>query len=884
MLKICLFASAFLLLPSALILGIQTKQVKAIYLSNNQVKNTQINWDLLTQASTRSESNLETEAQKLFEKGDFYGSISLLETAIKNYANQGDDYGQVRALRNLGLVYLKLGQWQNSEVTLNRCLNLIQQISNNQKTAQLTASILEVKGELLLSIGKVQAALNTWKEASQIYQEIENYLGLIRSNVNQAQALQALGLYSQALKQLERARENLQDQPDTIVKAKALQSLGDVLRGIGQVQASQKVLESSLVIAENLQVPEEISIILISLGNTSRLLENPEAANLFYQEAIEESPVAEIKIQAMLNQLNLFVQENQYLAATESVKNVDDLLNQLPSSQAAIYARINLAQSLIELRKIVLANGKNKSLYSTVKIADYLVKAVQQARNLGDTRAESYGLGNLGKLYEYNQQWNEAKELTEKALNLAQAINAADIVYQWNWQLGRILKAQKNKEEAILAYSQAVDTISTLRSDIVAVSSELKFDFRDSVEPIYRELVELLLQPSKSAQDNTITQENLKQARKVIEALQLAELDNFFRNACLDAQPVEIDLVDKNAAIFYTIVLGDRLGVILAIPEQPLVYYTKKISKQEVDSTVQTLLTALTNPQKRIFIENYWEPAEKIYNWLINPIEKQLEDNQIKTLVFVLEGSLRNIPLASLYDGKKYLAQKYNVAIAPSLELIDPKPLAREKLEILSMGITEGRQGFPPLPNVRKELEDIQDQTSSEILLNESFTEKEANTEVANTTYQVIHIATHGEFSSNAEDTFILTWDDKINVEGLRNMIRSGTQQTRPIELLVLSACRTATGDNRATLGLAGIAVRAGARSTIASLWYVSDEATAILMKNLYQQLINPEITKAEALRRAQQQIIKDAQTGIINPEFEHPYFWSTFILVGNWL
>ncbi|MEM1172529.1 MAG: CHAT domain-containing protein [Cyanobacteria bacterium P01_H01_bin.35] len=865
-------------------MGIKTKKVQAISLSNNQIKTNKINWDILTQVSTISASISESQAQKLFQKGDFSGSIPLLEAAIQNYAAQGDDYGQIRALRNLGLVYLKLGQWENSEDTLNNCLNLIQQISNNQKTAQLTASVLEVKGQLLLSIGKAEAALNTWKEASKIYQEIENYLGLTRSNINQSQALQALGLYSQALKQLEIARENLQDQPDTIVKAKALQSLGDVLRGIGQVKESQKVLESSLEIAENLQDSEEIAIILISLGNTAILLENPEAANLFYQEAIEESPVAEIKIQAMLNQLNLFVEQEQYFPATESVENIDDLLKQLPISQTAIYARINLAQSLLELRKIALANGNNQLLYSTEKIADYLVKAVQQARNLADTRAESYALGNLGKLYEHNQQWNEAKDLTEKALNLAQSINAADIVYQWKWQLGRILVAQENKEEAILAYSQAVETIQTLRSDIVAISSELKFDFRDSVEPIYRELVELLLEQPESGKDNTISQENLRQARKIIEALQLAELDNFFRNACLDAQPVEIDLVDKNAAIFYTIVLEDRLAVILAIPEEPLVYYTTNISKQDVDSTVQTLLDALTNPQKRIFVENYWEPAQKIYNWLINPIEKQLEANKIKTLVFVLEGNLRNVPLASLYDGEKYLAENYNVAIAPSLELIDPQPLARGEVEVLSMGITEGRQGFPPLPNVRKELEDIQNQTSSEILLNESFTEKEANTEVVNTTYQVIHIATHGEFSSNIEDTFILTWDEKINVEELRNMIRSGIQQTRPIELLVLSACRTATGDNRATLGLAGIAVRAGARSTIASLWYVSDEATAALMKNLYQELINPEITKAEALRRAQQQLLKDAQTGVINSEFEHPYFWSTFILVGNWL
>ena len=844
----------------------------------------QANSELPTKLSQLSANNLELEAQKFFERGDFSASIPLLEAAINKYAAQGENYRQAIALRNLGLVYLKLGEWQKSAAKLTKSLNLIEQISYSEKTIKIQASVLEVKGQLQLSRGQPETALDTWKSANQIYEKIGDNLGFIRSNINQSQALQALGLYSQAFKKLTKATENLQEQPDTIIKAKALQSLGDVLRGIGQLEKSQTALESSLVIAENLQATEEIAIILISIGNTVRLLENSQAANLFYQRAIEESSVPEIQIQAMLNQLNLFVKQEQYLAATESVKNIDNLLNQLSVSQPSIYARINLAQSLIEFRKNILINNTNQQLFSLEKIANYLVIAIQQARNLEDKRAESYGLGSLGSLYEQNQQWNEAKELTETALVLAQNINAADIIYQWEWQLGRVLTAKENQTEAIVAYSQAVETLKALRSDIVAISSELKFDFRDSVEPVYRELVELLLQPPKSGQKDIISQENLKKARQIIEALQLAELDNFFRNACLDAQPIEIDQVDKNAAIFYSITLRDRLAIILAIPDQPLVYYTTNISNSEIDSTIQTLLNGLTLPQERIFLENFLEPSQQVYNWIIRPVEDKLQNSGIETLVFILEGSLRNIPLSSLYDGQEYLAQKYSVAIAPSLQLIDPKPLTRSGFEILGMGITEAIQGFPPLPNVGKELKEIQQQAPSEILLNESFTENQANTEVANTTYQVIHIATHGEFSSNVEETFILTWDDKINVEELRNMIRSGIQQTRPVELLVLSACRTAAGDDRATLGLAGVAVRAGARSTIASLWYVSDEATAMLMKNLYQQLKNPQIKKAEALRRAQQEILQAAQTGKINPEFEHPYFWSTFVLVGNWL
>jgi len=143
--------------------------------------------------------------------------------------------------------------------------------------------------------------------------------------------------------------------------------------------------------------------------------------------------------------------------------------------------------------------------------------------------------------------------------------------------------------------------------------------------------------------------------------------------------------------------------------------------------------------------------------------------------------------------------------------------------------------------------------------------------------YQIVHLATHGEFSSSAEGTFVLTWNEKLTVEQLNHLLRSDKKQINPIELLVLSACRTAFGDNRASLGLAGMAVRSGARSTIASLWDVDDQATAELMAKFYQELTNSQNTKSEALRRAQLAILK-------NDKFAHPYYWAAFVLIGNWL
>jgi CHAT domain-containing protein len=138
-------------------------------------------------------------------------------------------------------------------------------------------------------------------------------------------------------------------------------------------------------------------------------------------------------------------------------------------------------------------------------------------------------------------------------------------------------------------------------------------------------------------------------------------------------------------------------------------------------------------------------------------------------------------------------------------------------------------------------------------------------------------LATHGQFSSNADNTFILTWDGRINVKQLDQLLRSREGKLSPIELLVLSACQTATGDKRAALGMAGVAVRSGARSTLASLWSVSDRSTAFLMIKFYRELGKPEITKAEALRRAQVALLHQ-------DDYTSPYYWAPFVLLGNWL
>ncbi|WP_199245111.1 CHAT domain-containing protein [[Phormidium] sp. ETS-05] len=834
----------------------------------------------------------EQQAQTLYEQGQYQQTINILQQLTADYQSNGNIAGHATALRNLSLAYQSLGQLETAANAISQSLELLQQLPNNSEKTRLLALARESQGQLQLTTGQPENALETWKQAAINYQQIGDTTGIARSHLNQAQAMQSLGLYRLAIKTLTDLTNSLKDQPDTLVKAKALQSLGDAYRAVGNLTESEKVLQSAISVAERLQISEVLASTYLSTGNTKRLQKSFTSALDFYQRAAVATSHGSIAhpttVEALLNQLSLLADldklaTNRQIEATdiEAIKakissgelttQIQAQLQQLPPSRATIYARINLAKHIIELSQ---SQGENQTNFSPIATAaaQQLATAIQQAQTIGDKRAEAYATGSLGGLYEQMQQWQEARQLTSTALIQAQALGAPDIAYQWQWQLGRILKVQGKRQDAIIAYSQAVETLQSLRSDLVAISSDVQFSFRESVEPIYRELVSLLLQPGAE-----ISQKELKQARSAIELLQLAELDNFFRDACLNAKPAQIDQVDKNAAVFYPIILQERLAVIAALPGQPLRHYTTDLSKQEIDNTLKEMRDAIIVPRLQFSVKNFTKPAQKVYDWLIRPIETELAASGVQTLVFVPDGGFRNIPLIALYDGKEYLAQKYSVALTPGLQLLDPKPLAREQLQILAAGLTEARQDFSPLPGVEAELQRIQAQAPTNILLNADFTNASFKAAVNSYPFPVVHLATHGEFSSYAEDTFVLTWDSRINANELDSLLRSDNRQTKPIELLVLSACKTASGDDRAALGLAGVAVRAGARSTVASLWYVSDAATSLLMTKFYEELANTQITKAEALRRAQAALLQE-------PEFAHPYFWSAFVLVGNWL
>jgi CHAT domain-containing protein len=864
-------------------------------------------------------SQLEQQGREFYEAGQFEKAVQVWQEII---TRETDQLRQAAALGNLSLSLQKLGEWQAADQAIRESLKLLDNLSTPQDKNILTAQAqaLSIQGNLYFSRGNYSQALEIWQRVENIDRQIQNENHRIQTLLNQAQALQGLGLYRRAEKTLIEISQSLQAQPNSSLKFSHLLHLSNVLRvsgNLGNIEdldsnicelVDQATLQGSdqselsatttllnlIQTVKQLKSPQLIGETQLSIANLARAVyqQQTELDNLnliqksaqmaldCYQQAANTS-APDTQIKARLNSLSLLLELNQKLnpekdnklgSQVQSKLNLEQTkwqeiiskINILPFGRMAIYGKIDLVQSLMQLAV------HQPTLYQ--QIEPILFTALEQAKQLGDPRVESYVLGYLGQLYEQQTQWQKAKNYTQNALLLSQSIQADEMSYKWQWQLGRILKQQNNSDpkNAIAAYTGAVQTLQSLRQDLVAIRQDIQFDFRDRVEPVYRELVDLLLSAENPSADN------LKQARDVIENLQLAELDNFFRDACIEAQPQAIDQIDPNAVILYGIILKDRLEMIASLPDNSLFHYRTSIANSELTQSLKQLRFFL---QKPYLSPEAQQLSQQVYRWLIEPLDSQLKGNE--TLVFVLDGELRNIPMAALSDGKQYLIEKHPVVIAPGLQLLDPKPITRP-LNALTAGLVEPpkewEKQFAILPNVPEELQKIEEVgVNSEALLNEEFNRENLETQVTSQPFQVIHLATHGQFSSQAEKTFILAADGPINIKQLDNLFRSREQnQTRAIDLLVLSACETAPGDNRAVLGLAGIAVRAGARSTVASLWSLNDESAVAFMGHFYKQLVEGK-TRAEALRQAQLAFLKDKN------RYDAPVYWAPYVLVGNW-
>jgi CHAT domain-containing protein len=301
--------------------------------------------------------------------------------------------------------------------------------------------------------------------------------------------------------------------------------------------------------------------------------------------------------------------------------------------------------------------------------------------------------------------------------------------------------------------------------------------------------------------------------------------------------------------------------------------------------------------------------------------------------MWTLDGSLRYIPLAALWDGSHYLVEKESFTVYSPLEIDKLTTQNGTNAKVAAFGAAEGGTvgglDFPPLPNVREEVDGIVNDPEKKAhgvidgvpWLNGGFTEDTLLTVLADPhgTFRIAHLASHFNLQGDFEKSALLTGDGKL--VSLKDILGGeGTldaaQKLKPwshLDLVVLSACNTAgptdaSNSGAETESFASVVLSMGASSVMASLWSVSDESTALLMKRFYKNWTSG-MTKEEALRQAQIAMIR----GEIQPSgaagtrrmgahmktsdykaapfafdkarpFAHPYYWAPFLIYGNWL
>ena len=855
-------------------------------------------------------SQLVRQGQKLYQTGKFEASLKLLQQAKEIYIGQKKYLQQAQIFSLIAQVQQQIGNLELAEKNIADSFAAIETIKPSKKKTQVLAQTWNTKGHLQFARGDNRQALEDWQKGEKLYRQLNDRLGINGSLLDRAQVLEKMGFYDRScdrtLEALEHQDYNCANLDSPQIEAiinqvkkevqpwqiKGLNQLSNILLFKGKLSEAEAVIQANQTISSsvaNLSPWTEAKIILSS-GNINKAIafRAKEIADLsgfsshsakaikYYQQLNSDQNPPQIalkyKLPAQLNLLSLFIETQQWQKAQNVVSQIQLHPDTLPG-QRNLYGEIKFALDLERLK------NKVDIEYSWQDIADIYLDAIERGKDIGDLRIQSYALGYLGVLQNnHNRLQLESTPETAiaQALNLALQARSSEIVYRWQWQLGKVYGQENYRDKALSYYRASLMTLTSLREDIASLAREVQFDFHEQIEPVYKEYVDLLLG------EQSTSDEEISLAMDAIESLQIAELDNYFQDACIISDKKRIDQIDKNAAAIYTLIQPDHLEVIMAT-NNPVAgtsfktFHRASISQIKLEKIVEQLRLYITEPDRSIEVQRL---SAQLYDLLIRPFEADLERQKPKNLVFILDSILQTVPMSVLYDGEKYLLEKYAIALTPGLKILNLQDRGKER-SFLAGGITKSlqvkQQKFLALDNVETEIKSVS-QKDSKILLDKDFTVDNLLNQINFTSASHIHLATHAQFSSNPDKTFLLMWGELLNIKDFSDILQTGKSKiSTPIELLVLSACDTALGDRYSALGLGGVAVRSGALSTIATLWQVNDKSTATLMKGFYQYLTEG-YSKAEALRLAQLKLWEK-----LDQDWQVPAFWSAYIMIGNW-
>ncbi len=693
-----------------------------------------------------------------------------------------------------------------------------------------------------------------------------------------ADAYQRIGFHRKGAALLQKAlADSAHDDP----KAAALfhAKLGDIRLSMGWVGQAAEEMSAARDSADAAGDPFALATALNGLGNARYASGDPAEALSAYDRALanlcepaeDEPGHGRLRARIRINASRTHLDAGEPEAAVRAIRDAWTAAGGLPENRETGEILVALGTAAGEIGR---ESPRHSDPLSEIRYRA-LVAAGRIGDRLGDDGLSTRAWGTLGGLYEDRGRVDEAMALTRRAVFHAQQGPFHKSLYQWQWRLGRLLRNQGRIPEAMAAFRDATRTLTPIRGELIRERRRPGNSFRLDIRPVYLGLARLLISQAETATDASVREENLMEARDTMEELKTAELENFFKDECVNAlqsRMTRLDRAPAHTAVIYPIVFPDAVSILLTLPDR-MDHIPVALDGEALRRSVERYRGQL----QAMGGKRYHFYARRLYDWLIKPLEPTLAAHKVRTLVVAPDGVLRLIPFSTLHDGRGFLVERYAVVTIPGITLTDLSKAGLARVSALLAGLSEARQGFSPLPAVPEELADIREILGGTVLLNAAYTYENLLEAFRSRAYSVVHLATHGEFGGDAASTFLLTSEGRLKMDLLEELIGVGRFRKTPVELLSLSACQTALGDERSALGLAGVAVKAGARSALATLWSVDDEATAEAVRRFYSHLHETGGRKAQALQQAQIALIQQ-------DTFDHPAFWGPFLLIGNWL
>jgi len=892
----------------------------------------------------------QTKAATLNNIGNIYQSQGQYPKALEFYQQAltiskaaGNRSMESIQLKNIGFVYQSQGQYPKALELYQQALAILGEVSD-PVTEGITISNI---GLVYQSQGQYPKALEFYQQALVIFRKVGAHTeeGTTLNNIGGLYSSQ--GQYPKALEFYQQALNFLKGRGDQEGEGFTLNNIGAVYDDLGQYWKALEVYQRALTIFREVDNSVGKATTLNNFGLVYRNQRQYPKALEFYQQAL--AIAKKVGNRAMegraLGNIGLVCDDQeQYSRALEFYQQALVISKEVGDREGEGRAINNIGFA-----------HHNQGQYS--RVVEFYQQALAISKEIGDRKSEGIALNNIGLTLTKQKQPALAIVFLKRSVSTYEAIREelrtlpkaqqqsyADTVAHTYRRLADVLLQQDRVLEAqqVLDLLKVQELEGYLRN--VRGSKQPLIVLRPEAEILkrYGELQKSAIQVGselaqlrQAAIQRTLTtaeEKRLERLDKLQEALneqfnqftQTAEIVSLVGELQRNQEPVKLEQFDDlrrnlaqlgNAVLLYPLILDDRIELILTLPNTAPLRRTVYVKRTELNQTILEFRQALQNPNRDAKV-----PAQKLYTWLIQPLEADLKQVNAQTIIYAPDGQLRYIPLSALYDGKQWLVQRFRTNNITAISLTKFGTHAQPQLRILAgafanqaltYAVPSGDRSlsFVGLPFAGKEVETLRAAIPNTVkYIDAAFSLQTFKPRMNG--FSVVHLATHAAFVPGApEDSFILFGDGKI-----ANLQDIGKWDLENVDLVVLSACETgvgiqamgakALGDGKEVLGLGYQFQNRGARATIASLWQVDDVGTQALMTAFYQAL-QKGMTKAEALRQAQIALItsQDKESGDsqraglrlspqiqtalsqrVKDQLSHPYYWAPFILIGNGL